>query len=132
MASSRRQRGGRPLKRIPEKRPELRTVMVFCEGRSSEPDYINGLKKLPHIAENTALSIQIHPEQGVPLTLTRKAVAHKDDPEIDEYWCLFDVEWPKNHPNLAQAIDIARANGINLAISNPMLRGMADLTPPEL
>ncbi|MFD0656348.1 RloB family protein [Thermocatellispora tengchongensis] len=119
MALSRHQRGGRPLKRVPEKRPELRTIIVFCEGRNSEPDYINGLKKLPHIAENTALSIQIHPEPGVPLTLVKRAIEHKNDPEVDECWCLFDVEWPKNHPNLARAIDIARANEVSLAISNP-------------
>ncbi|MER6824510.1 RloB family protein [Streptosporangium sp. NPDC000563] len=119
MISSRRQRGGKSLRRTAEKRPELRTIMVFCEGQNSEPDYINGLKRLPHIAENTALSIEIHPEQGVPLTLVKKAMAYKSDPEIDECWCLFDVEWPQNHPNLPQAIDLARSNGINLAISNP-------------
>ncbi|GAB3888011.1 RloB family protein [Microbispora bryophytorum] len=119
MASNGRRKGGRPLKRTAEKRPELRTIMVFCEGRSSEPDYINGLKRLPHIADNTTLNIQIHPEQGVPITLVRKAVECASDPEIDECWCLFDVEWPRNHPNLAQAIDLARSNGINLAISNP-------------
>gem|GEM_PF-4595202 len=43
MISSRRQRGGKPLRRTAEKRPELRTIMVFCEGQNSEPDYINGL-----------------------------------------------------------------------------------------
>ncbi|WP_442811722.1 RloB family protein [Streptosporangium sp. NBC_01755] len=93
--------------------------MVFCEGKNSEPDYVNGLKKLPHIAENTALTVRIHPEQGVPLTLVRNAIDYKNDPEIDECWCLFDVEWPKNHPNLTQAINLARSKEINLAISNP-------------
>jgi hypothetical protein len=32
---------------------------------------------------------------------------------------VFDVEWPKNHPNLFQAVDLARAHGIRLAVSNP-------------
>ncbi|MFC4587863.1 RloB family protein [Sphaerisporangium corydalis] len=93
--------------------------MVFCEGKNSEPDYVNGLRKLPHIAENTALSIKIHPDQGVPLTLVKNAIEYKNDPEIDECWCLFDVEWPKHHPNLNQAISLASSNEINLAISNP-------------
>ncbi|MFI9559749.1 RloB family protein [Nonomuraea endophytica] len=119
MAAKGRQRGGRPLRRQAERRLELRTIVVFCEGRNSEPDYINGLKKLAHIAENTALSIQIHPDHGVPLTLVRRAVEYNKDPEVDECWCLFDVEWPLNHPNLAQAVNLAQSNDINLAISNP-------------
>lgn len=50
-----RRREGKPLKRATASRPELRTVVVFCEGRNSEPDYINGgLKRLPEIAHNTA------------------------------------------------------------------------------
>lgn len=93
--------------------------MVFCEGKNSEPDYVKGIRKLPHIADSTALSIQIDPTQGVPLTLVRAAVTAAKDPEIDSCWCLFDVEWPKHHPNLRQAIDLAQAHGINLAISNP-------------
>lgn len=43
--------------------------MVFCEGVVSEPDYINGLKRVPAIRNNTAISIEIDPERGVPLTL---------------------------------------------------------------
>jgi hypothetical protein len=46
-------------------------------------------------------------------------VVASKDPEIDSCWCLFDVEWPRHHPNLRQAIDLAQAHGINLAISNP-------------
>jgi hypothetical protein len=119
MAARERKRGGKSLKRITAKRPELRTIMVFCEGLNSEPDYVKALKKLPHIAENTALDLRIHPEQGVPLTLVTKAMEHKRDPEIDECWCLFDVEWPQHHPNLHEAVKLAKSNGINLAISNP-------------
>ncbi|RAY15257.1 RloB domain-containing protein [Actinomadura craniellae] len=112
-------RGGRSLKRTTGKRPELRTIVVFCEGVNSEPDYIRGLKKLPHVAANTALDLRIHPKQGVPLTLVKMAKEHKWDPEVDECWCIFDVEWPRNHPHLPEAVELARANGINLAISNP-------------
>nr|SBO92551.1 hypothetical protein BN4615_P2065 [Nonomuraea gerenzanensis] len=32
---------------------------------------------------------------------------------------MFDIEWPKNHPNLKQAIRLAQEHGIRLAISNP-------------
>src|SRR5207245_205766 len=60
----------------------------------------------------------------VPLSLVRAAVdarhrALDDEEEIDEFWCLFDVEWPVNHPGLEEARDLARGNQIRLAISNP-------------
>lgn len=38
---------------------------------------------------------------------------------MDECWCIFDVEWPKNHPNLFAARQLAQAKGIGLVISNP-------------
>jgi hypothetical protein len=109
----------KPLKRVAESRPEFRTIVVFTEGKKSEPDYVNELKRLPHVAENVALNLELRPEHGVPLTLVQLAVERKMDQEVDECWCIFDVEWPKNHPNLNSAILLARANDIRLAISNP-------------
>lgn len=114
-----RRREPKPLKRVIARRPELRTVVVFCEGKNSEPDYINGLKRLPEIADNTTLNLELHPQQGVPLTLVKMAADQLADPEVDECWCIFDVEWPKNHPNLLDARQLAQAKGIGLVISNP-------------
>ena len=60
----------------------------------------------------------------MPLTLVKQAVEAKrrsleEEGEVDEFWCVFDVEWPDNHPGLRPAVDLARAHGIYLAISNP-------------
>ncbi|MEO3777435.1 RloB family protein [Micromonospora sp. B11E3] len=107
------------LRRRTASRPERRTIVVFCEGEASEPDYINALKRLPHVRGNTAIDIEVDPNQGVPLTLVRRAIERSRDDEIDECWCVFDVEWPKHHPNLDQAIQLAADHGIRLAISNP-------------
>jgi hypothetical protein len=107
------------LRRRAARRPERKTIVVFCEGVASEPDYINGLKRVEEIRDNTAINIEIHPERGVPLTLVRWAVERSRDDEVDECWCVFDVEWPKNHPNLAAAVQLAAAHGIRLAVSNP-------------
>ncbi|GAB3883922.1 hypothetical protein GCM10029964_044100 [Kibdelosporangium lantanae] len=100
-------------------RPERRTIVVFCEGKASEPDYINGIKRLPEVRRDTSVAIEIDPCQGVPLTLVRAAIQRAADDEVDECWCVFDVEWPKNHPNLAQAVKLARDHDIRLAVSNP-------------
>ncbi|PQP51127.1 RloB domain-containing protein [Mycolicibacterium austroafricanum] len=80
---------------------------------------MNGIKQVPEIAASTALNIEIDPEQGVPLTLVKRAADRLRQEEIDECWCLFDVEWPKNHPNLKEAISLAEGEGVNVAVSNP-------------
>lgn len=77
------------------------------------------MKRLPGIAGNTALNVELHPEHGVPLTLVKMAADRLTDPEVDECWCVFDVEWPKNHPNLFEARQLAEAKGIGLVVSNP-------------
>ncbi|TYB51247.1 RloB domain-containing protein [Nonomuraea sp. PA05] len=107
------------LRRRTANRPERKTIVVFCEGEASEPDYINALKRLPEIRANTSINVEIDPGQGVPLTLVKRAVERNRDDEVDQCWCVFDVEWPKNHPNLKQAIRLAQEHGIRLAISNP-------------
>jgi RloB-like protein len=114
-----RRRQAESLRRVAGKRPELRTIVVFTEGKNSEPDYINGLKKLLHVTDGVALNLELHPEYGVPYTLVELAVERKKDSEIDECWCLFDVEWPDNHPNLKDAVSLAQKNSVRLAISNP-------------
>ncbi|MFF3852975.1 RloB family protein [Micromonospora sp. NPDC002575] len=43
----------------------------------------------------------------------------RQDEEVDECWCVFDVEWPQNHPYLDEAVRLAARHGIRLAISNP-------------
>lgn len=43
----------------------------------------------------------------------------RNDLDIDHYWCVVDVESPQPHPHLNGARQMARDNGISLAISNP-------------
>lgn len=107
------------LRRKTASRPERKTIVVFCEGEASEPDYINALKRLPAVRDNTAINVEIDPGQGVPVTLVELAIRRAADDEVDECWCVFDVEWPEHHPNLDRAIDLAKRHRIKLAISNP-------------
>lgn len=107
------------LRRRTGTRPERKTIVVFCEGAASEPDYINALKRLPNVRDNTALNVEVVVDPAVPLTLVRWAIDSSHDDEVDECWCVFDVEWPQNHPNLKQAINLAKEHGVRLAVSNP-------------
>jgi RloB-like protein len=96
-----------------------RTIVIFCEGINSEPDYINGVKQLPHVRANSAVKIEISREQGGPLKLVEYAAARSGDEEVDQCWCVFDVEWPQNHPYLSEARELACEHNIRLAVSNP-------------
>jgi hypothetical protein len=103
-----------------------RTFLVFCEGEKTEPQYLRAVKLHPNVRQVAAVDLRVESGQGgsVPLTLVERAVAAQrraglEEEEIDEFWCVFDVEWPRNHPHLPEAIDMAQANGIGLAVSNP-------------
>jgi hypothetical protein len=116
-----RDRSGGSLKRRVARRRELRKVLVFTEGRVTEPTYVEALRSVEAIRENTSLSLIVAPEHRQPLPLVREAIKSLDDPELHQIWCLFDVEAPRSkmHPGLPDAISLASAHGILLGVSNP-------------
>lgn len=125
---SRRDRkpGARPLKRKVAIRQPRKTLVVFCEGERTEPEYLDALKRQPSVRDAAAVDLRVEVGQGgsVPRTLVAMAAearsrAIEEEAEIDEFWCVFDVEWPRNHPGLLEGVQQAQANGIYLAISNP-------------
>jgi hypothetical protein len=72
--------------------------------------------------------VTIDPFRGSPLQLVERAVETRRI-EIkdarrgrgrahDQIWCVFDID---EHPNVPQAIDLARRHEIDLSISNPCL-----------
>ncbi len=99
---------------------------MFCEGTRTEPDYVKALKLEPAVRESASVDIRIDLEASgaVPLTLVNAAAeararSAQEQGEIDQVWCLFDVEWPRNHPDLPEARAKAEASDVRLAISNP-------------
>jgi hypothetical protein len=100
-------------------------VLVLCEGQVTEFEYFDAFLRE---VENPLVVVEIDSTGGVPKTLVERAAARKKDSEkrarrerdenlkYDEIWCVFDVDV---HPNLPDARQQARANGIKLAVSNP-------------
>lgn len=114
------------LKRAVGTRLPKKTIAVWCEGTRSEPQYLEALRNEPAVKDVASVDIRIEArdEGAVPLTLVRSAMEQRrrtsiEKGEIDEFWCVFDVEWPKHHPNLTEALDLARRNSIKVAVSNP-------------
>lgn len=125
MAGTARAGKRRPLKRRVATRRPRKTVVVFCEGTRTEPEYLRALKLQPIVRDVAAVDLRVE-KTGTnrPLRLVSHACAERtkaieEDAEIDEFWCVFDVEWPINHPDLNEAITLAGRGSIMLAISNP-------------
>lgn len=120
---AKRQRGrGNGLKRRRGTRRTKRTFLVLCEGAVTEPEYLYALRSLREVNEVASVEIRVDRARSgqVPLPLVEAAIEVKEQiEEVDEVWCLFDVEAPQPHPNLAQALARARNNGIEIAVSNP-------------
>ncbi|MFK3980903.1 RloB family protein [Micromonospora sp. NPDC050397] len=121
-----RHRRGSSLKRKVAIRSPRRTFAIFCKGERTEPEYLEALRREPAVRDVAAVDLRIETDHGgsVPLTLVRIAMeaqerARREEGEVDEFWCVFDVEWPKNHPGLPEALALAQRHGIKIAVSNP-------------
>ena len=123
MAKGRRHRKRKPPRRTPWRDPKPR-ILCVCEGEATEPQYLNGFKNW---CKNPRVDVEVDDNHGVPLTLVRRAKERKREAEseaksakdenlrYDQVWCVFNID---EHPNVAEARQMASANGIDLAISN--------------
>ncbi|MDA8277539.1 MAG: RloB family protein [Actinomycetota bacterium] len=101
-------------RKITNKKPR-KIIEVHCEGRVTEPKYLNALKNMLRGRKDVVLNIA----KGVgedPLNIATDAIHSKRMGGSDEFWCAFDVD---EHKKIDLAISSARKEGINLAISNP-------------
>ncbi len=124
MPPPRRDRDRRPGRRPPFRDPKP-LILIVCEGQNTEPQYFRGLS---NDCRNPRVRIEVAREHGVPKTLVEAAKQHKqrsraeasreNDSNLlyDSIWCVFDVD---EHPHIPDAEQMARDNGIELAISNP-------------
>ncbi len=111
-------------RRSPSREPKHR-ILIVCEGEKTEPFYF---RELQHDFRNRLVHIEISNEHGVPLTVVQKAIEERDNAareakaardenlSFDETWCVFDVD---EHPNLDQALELARKSNLQVALSNP-------------
>ena len=105
-------------------RATRRELLVFTEGQVTEESYLTYW----HRRFRGQVNVEIHEFHGTPLALVTRAVSAKAGNERaerkgrgrahDEVWCVFDVD---EHPSLREAIELAEADGVKLAISNPCI-----------
>jgi hypothetical protein len=102
-------------------------ILIVTEGDVTEPQYLKGFAEA---SKNARVRIEVVGGVGVPRTIVESAKERKKAAAIrarrekddnlcyDEVWCVFDID---QHPNIPDAIQMARDNGIELAISNPCI-----------
>lgn len=114
---TRRRTGSPPLTRRVATRPERRIVRIFTEGEGSEPDYIRGFVR--EFVNSDTADVRVEDRHGTPRTLVNWARESIRDEDVDDVWCVFDVESPQPHPFLHESRQAADAACVRLAISNP-------------
>lgn len=102
-------------------------ILVVCEGKITEPEYLRAFIRLTrnNLAEVEIVGGAGDPKRIVEHALERRraadARAQKESDstlKFDFVWCVFDVD---DHPRLNDARQQARDNGIRLAVSNPCI-----------
>lgn len=110
-----------------ERRPSARTVavriVVFCEGKKTEPAY---LRAFADHHGNGRVEIECVGGSGTPKTIVSRAIERKKNARArgrrelvgggDQVWAMFDRD---DHPFVLEARDMAQANGVPVAFSNP-------------
>lgn len=104
--------------------PPRKELLVLVEGAVTEEAYLLFWKR----QYRQLTLVDVHEFRGTPMSLVEKAVELKAAEERearrgrgrahDEIWCVFDVD---AHLYLHEAIALAAAEGINVAISNPCI-----------
>jgi RloB-like protein len=124
MSNLRRNRYRRPGRRDAFRDPRP-IILIVCEGKKTEPEYFDGFSRA---CQNPRVRIELAPEHGVPKTLVETAKQYKRRGEIeakrerdenlayDAVWCVFDID---DHPHVGEALEMARDNAIDVAVSNP-------------
>ena len=124
---TRRQRSRESFRR-PRPSVEPRAcVLLVCEGSKTEPQYFRSLQRQLKLKP---VEIEIVGQGAAPITVVQRAVELRDarrhevrrgrkDFNYDHVWCVIDVEQPHENPSLLQALNQARDNKIDVALSNP-------------
>ena len=88
----------------------------------TEPLYLKAFASLQEVRSVATLDIRgmgCEPRKLVEEARAVKRSERGQSTGFTKYWCVFDVEAPTQHPRLNEAVQMARDNGISVAISNP-------------
>ena len=104
-----------------------KTILIVTEGEKTEPDYLKGLRNNLRLH---AADIYVTSSQGTdPLSVVKYAISLRNERRrevrrgsgvaYDSVWAVFDTERADTNPRLNDALQKAKANRIQVGVSNP-------------
>jgi len=104
-----------------------RPVLIVCEGKKTEQIYLNALRVYYRLS---TVDIKIYGEEAGPREVVQRAIELSDErrqaarrrngpPPYEEMWSVFDREASNEPAGYTEALHLAEAHKIRLAISNP-------------
>lgn len=113
---------GRPGRRVEFK--ELKpVVLIVCEGRETEPNYFNNLKRVLNLTAVDVLVVGSGECGTAPKSIVDYAKCRMQElrgegreAKKENVWCVFDRD---EHPSFDNAVKMAKDNGFGVAFSNP-------------
>ena len=127
-AHRRRSYGGQPKRPEPAQKATGHTFLIVVEGEATEIAYLEAVRT--RLKRRAAAVLVYHGKHTDPEGVVREAIKLRDKQAAkpngepyDQVWAVFDRE-KQNDPRLKQvpaAIEMARANGIKVALSVPSI-----------
>lgn len=109
--------------RSSQHRPVKIKVLIVGEGQETEPNYFRGLRDEPEIKARFAITVKgghgSTQDRVVKETIQHKKRAENRKEAYDRVFCVVDCEEAANRPMIETACALARANKIEMILSNP-------------
>lgn len=126
MASRQQKRGHKQFPRKTKLRPEKKAILIVCEGKCTEPDYLKYITREWKINPKLVYIRIVGGDTSgsAPISIVGHAKEQRDERKtngllpFESIWCVFDVEVPQHH-SLLQAISQAKDLEFNVALTNP-------------
>lgn len=107
-------------KRRVQSRPLKERLLIVCEGRATEPNYLDGLKRFGSIPAHFAITVA-KGRGGTRFDIAESAVSKKRElgNNFDRVLLLMDVEHAEHRESLERALPLLAKHGIEVFLSNP-------------
>lgn len=126
---ARRTRSSRSFNREGRNLLPRRCILIVCEGQKTEPNYFKGLRRKLRL-RTAEVRICGRECGSAPISVVQFAKGERKKRrkearrssvlvEYDEVWCVMDVEKEGTNSTLVEAIQLAKKEGLNVALSNP-------------
>lgn len=109
----------RPRKKVSQRR----TILIACEGKSTEPIYFDGLRQEQSIRDRFVVKV-VPGTGGDARTTVNNAIEESNRAKIrrepyDEVWCVVDVETIASKAQFSEAQALMKEKAFISAASNP-------------